>query len=109
MLYRNAVDSQLRAAGLPFWGISPAPAQNADLVVSGLRSSADYARALSTLRAVPGVRKIVVLGAEADQLSLSVDTEGGAARRVSAIGNGPQSVRDQIGRASCRERGCQSG
>ncbi|HEY9544722.1 MAG TPA: DUF2066 domain-containing protein [Solimonas sp.] len=91
---RNAVDSQLRAAGLPVWGVSSAPAQNADLVVSGLRSSADYARALSALRAVPGVRKIVVLGAEADQLSLSVDTEGGAARLVSAIGNGPQFVRD---------------
>lgn len=91
---KNAVDSQLRAAGLPVWGVSSAPAQNADLIVSGLRSSADYARTLSTLRAVPGVRKVVVLGATADQLSLTVDAEGGAAQLVATIGNGPQFVRD---------------
>lgn len=90
----NAVDNQLRAAGLPVWGVSSAPAQNAALIVSGLRGSADYARALSALRAVPGVRKIAVLGADGDQLSLSVDAEGGAARLVSAIGSGPQFVRD---------------
>src|SRR3546814_15749404 len=40
---RNAVDSQLRAAGLPVWGIRSAPAKTADLGVSGLRSRADSA------------------------------------------------------------------
>src|SRR3546814_14661314 len=34
---RNAVDSQLRAAGLPVWGVSSAPPKNAARVVSGLR------------------------------------------------------------------------
>lgn len=91
---KAAVDSQLRAAGLPVWGVSSAPAQNADLIISGLRGSADYARTLSALRALPGVRKVVVLGAEGDQLSLTVDAEGGAARLVSMIGSGPQFVRD---------------
>ncbi|NGY04673.1 DUF2066 domain-containing protein [Solimonas terrae] len=91
---KTAVDRQLRAAGLPVWGISSAPAQNTDLVVSGLRGSADYARTLSALRAVPGVRRVAVLGADADHLSLAVDAEGGAARLVGALGNGPQFVRD---------------
>jgi hypothetical protein len=91
---RNAVDRQLRAAGLPVWGVSAAPAQSTDLTVSGVRSSADYARTLNALRAVAGVRRVTVLGAEADRLSLAVDAEGGAARLAGEIGNGPQFVRD---------------
>lgn len=91
---KNAVDGQLRAAGLPVWGFTAAPAVNTDLTVTGVRGSADYSKVLTALRAVPGVRKVAVLGAEADQLSLTVDAEGGAARLVGALGNGPQFVRD---------------
>src|SRR3546814_19791495 len=57
---RNAVDSQLRAAGLPVWGVSSAPAPNADLVVSGLRSRPDSARPLSAPPAGPRRRQIRV-------------------------------------------------
>jgi hypothetical protein len=91
---RNAVDRQLRGAGLPVWGVSAAPAQSTDLVVSGVRSSADYAHTLNALRAVAGVRRVAVLGADGDRLSLAVDAEGGAARLAGMLGNGPQFVRD---------------
>lgn len=91
---RNAVDSQLRAAGLPVWGYSAAPAETTELTVRGLRSSADYATVLTALRAVPGVRKIAVLGADGDQLSLTVSAEGGSARLVSVLGKGPPFSRE---------------
>ncbi|NKF23646.1 DUF2066 domain-containing protein [Solimonas marina] len=91
---KAAVDRQLQAAGLPMFGYASAPAENADLTVTGVQGSADYRTVLTALRAVPGVRKIAVLGATGDRLSLAVDADGGAARLVSALGNGPQFLRD---------------
>ncbi|MFT4045411.1 MAG: DUF2066 domain-containing protein [Solimonas sp.] len=82
---QSAVDGQLRALGLPIWGYSVAPAEDLPLTVGGVRSGADYARALSALRAVPGVQSVAVLGADADQLQLSLRAEGGAARIGSAL------------------------
>lgn len=82
---RNAVDGQLRALGLPVWGYTAAPAETLQLVVSGLRGSADYAKVLGTLRAVPGVKSVAVQGAEGDRLQLGVRAEGGNARLQSAL------------------------
>jgi hypothetical protein len=96
---KNAVDSQLRAAGLPVWGYSAAPAESADVVISGVRAAADYNRILLALRVVPGVRRVAVLGAEADRVTLTVDAEGGAARLLGALGNGTQFVPDSAASA----------
>ncbi|WP_028081869.1 DUF2066 domain-containing protein [Solimonas soli] len=91
---KTAVDAQLRALGLPVWGYASAPAEELKLSVSGLRGSADYARVLSTLRAVPGVKAVAVQGAEADRLQLGVRAEGGSARLAAALAGGRVLVAD---------------
>lgn len=83
---RNAVDGQLRGLGLPVWGYSAAPAEDTAVTVSGLARSEDYAKVMAALRAVPGVRRIAVQGAEADRLLLEVRAEGGAERLLAALG-----------------------
>lgn len=82
---QNAVDGQLRALGLPVWGYSAAPAEDIAVSVGGVRSAADYARALATLRATSGVRSIAVRGTDADRLQLAVRADGGAARLAATL------------------------
>jgi hypothetical protein len=91
---KAAIDSQLRALGLPVWGYSSAPAEDLTLSVAGLRSSADYARVITALRAAPGVKSVAVQGADADRLQLAVRAEGGAARLGSALAGGRVLIAD---------------
>lgn len=80
----RAVDAAVRAAGLPVWGQVMVPTEEVALTIGGVRGIADYGRALSALRAMPGVRGIGVVGADDGTLQLRARVEGGAAALAAA-------------------------
>lgn len=80
-----AVEKQLRALGIPVWGVSAAAVEDLRLDLSNVRSAADYARALKLLRSLPGVRQVGVIAAVQDRLQLRLRAEGGAARLSGAL------------------------
>ena len=92
---RPALDQQLRSLGLPVWGYTAAPAEDVVLLISGLRDAQGYSRAMSAVRAVPGVRAVAVASAEADRLHLTVRAEGGASRVGPALLASRQFVQEQ--------------
>lgn len=82
---RSALDTQLRALGLPVWGYAAAPPEDLRLRISGVRDARGYSRALTALRAVPGVQNLNVEAFETDHIDLLVRAEGGRGRIVPAL------------------------
>lgn len=90
----RAVEAALKAQNLPVFGVLAGPVEDVGVVVTNVRSGADYARVLATLRAVPGVKALQVLGAGGDRVDLRVRAEGGASRLAGAVSIGGVLVRD---------------
>lgn len=84
----RGVDAALNNQNMPVFGVVAGPVEDVAVVVSGLHSGADYARALGALRGVPGVKSLTVMSAGADHISLSVRVEGGAGRLAGAASVG---------------------
>ncbi|HUP91164.1 MAG TPA: DUF2066 domain-containing protein [Solimonas sp.] len=76
----RAVDNAVRGIGLPVWGNRGGAVEEVELEIDGIRSGADYARALAALRGTAGVSGVRVIEAEGNRLRLQLRSEGGAAR-----------------------------
>lgn len=100
----RAVDSRLKALGLPVWGVYAAEVEEVQLQVSGIRSSEGYVQVMSTLRGLPGVRDIKTVRASGDQLELRVRAEGGAGRLSGALLAAGTLVQDPSGAAELSYR-----
>lgn len=81
----RAVDSRLKALGLPVWGVYAAAVEELQLRVSGIGSAADYARVVGGLAALSNVRDVSPMRAHDDVLELRVRAEGGAGRLNGAL------------------------
>lgn len=81
----RAVDAALKRQGLPVGGRIAGAEQEWALIVRGINSYQDYARATGSLRKLRGVKSLQVLAAEADQLSLRIRFEGDSQTLARAI------------------------
>ncbi|HEY0975071.1 MAG TPA: DUF2066 domain-containing protein [Solimonas sp.] len=81
----RTIESQLRGLGLTVWGVSAAPVEDVRLSIAGIRSAQDYARLLTRLRGLPGVRNVQVASVQGDLLQLRLRAEGGAQRLSGAL------------------------
>ncbi len=79
------LESQLRGLGLPVWGVAAAPLEELRMTVDNVGSAQDYAKVLSLLRGLPGVRGVQVQGATGNSLDLRMRAEGGARRLSGAL------------------------
>lgn len=79
------LESQLRGLGLPVWGVAAAPLEELRMTVDNIGSAQDYARVLSLLRSLPGVRGVQVQEASGNSLDLRLRAEGGARRLSGAL------------------------
>lgn len=76
----EAVQSALRAQGLPVFGVNPEVVEGWSVRVSGVDSASDYARVLRHFGGIRGVRRVDAEALHASQLHLRLVVEGGASR-----------------------------
>lgn len=100
----RAVDSRLKALGLPVWGVYAAEVEEVQVQVSGIHGAEGYVQVMSTLRGLPGVRDIKTVRASGDQLELRVRAEGGAGRLSGALLAAGTLVQDPSGAAELSYR-----
>ncbi len=81
----RSIESQLRGSGLAVWGVNAAPIEEVRVSISGISSAQDYARVVTRLRSLPGVRQLQVASAQAGVLDLRLRAEGGAQRLSGAL------------------------
>ncbi|MFA5938494.1 MAG: DUF2066 domain-containing protein [Sinimarinibacterium sp.] len=81
----RALESRLKALGLPVWGVQAAQVEEVNLRIAGLDSAQRYAQIVGAVRALPGVRAVMPYMAEGDRLDLHVRAEGGAGRLSGAL------------------------
>lgn len=81
----RALESRLKALGLPVWGVHAAQVEDVSLRIAGLDSAQSYAQIVGAVRALPGVRAVQPFMAENDRLDLRVRAEGGAGRLSGAL------------------------
>ncbi|MEQ1440471.1 DUF2066 domain-containing protein [Fontimonas sp. SYSU GA230001] len=81
----RALESRLRALGLPVWGVHAEQVEDVQLHISGLDSARSYTQVVGAVRGLPGVRAVSPYIAENDHLELRVRVEGGAGRLAGAL------------------------
>lgn len=75
-----SVDSALREAGLPVFGVDPELVEAWITEIHGLRDAADYARVVQHFGSIRGVRRVDVAGLHDSSLRLRMVVEGGTDR-----------------------------
>lgn len=84
----RGVQAALREQGLPVFGRYEAAAEEVLLSVDGVRTAADYSRALAYLRDLPAVKSLAVRELAAATLILRLSVEGGEPQLASAVQSG---------------------
>lgn len=74
----RAIDSALRAEGLPVWGAFEGDLMTLSVFVTGLRQPEHFGELLRRLEASPEIRSVSTTRLQADQVELRVGTAAGA-------------------------------
>lgn len=85
---RQAVNSRLRDAGLPIFGVAGGAASDVAVSIEGVDSARDFARMLDYLQRIPGVTDVAVTEVSDSTVQLQLRVEGGESRLGSSIGGG---------------------
>lgn len=72
----RAVDRALRERGLPVWGVYAEDLQDLRFTVSAVYTARDYARLLSHLKGLPGMRNLAVIGIQGSEVRVQARATG---------------------------------
>lgn len=82
-----ALDAALQQAGFPVFGVHAGPVTRFKLVINGLRSAQDYARALGHLHGQGMVRSLLVTRGAQGTLEMRATVNGGSAALRQSLRN----------------------